>query len=212
MLRIFRNTSGFTLIELIVGMLIFSIGMTSILALLQSTINNSLYSRHEVVASNLLREQVELVKNVRNTNVRNFIPFDSAKFEWGATVFASWVYIVENNYNNTGTTIDQLSGNIMSSPVTLSGISLSPSGLEAQFAQARLYIDAKWRYTHDITSTGTFYASYVIITPLQFENNWTVKVEKDGKPQWYIIDARVIVDSRGYKEYDLKTIITDWKK
>jgi prepilin-type N-terminal cleavage/methylation domain-containing protein len=81
MLRILRNTSGFTLIELIVGMLIFSIGMTAILALLQSTINNSLYSRHEVVASNLLREQVELVKNVRNTNVRNFVPFDSAKFE-----------------------------------------------------------------------------------------------------------------------------------
>ena len=59
-----------------IGMLIFSIGLTGILALLHSTIQNSWSSRHEIQASNILREQVELVKNIRNSNVRSFLPFD----------------------------------------------------------------------------------------------------------------------------------------
>lgn len=60
-------------------MAIFGIGMTGILALLHTTIENSLYSRHEIVASDILREQIELVKNARNSNVRNFVPFDRLK-------------------------------------------------------------------------------------------------------------------------------------
>ena len=67
---------GFTLIELIIGMAIFAIGMTGILALLYGTIENSFISRHEIVASNLLREEVELVKNIRNTNVRSYVDWD----------------------------------------------------------------------------------------------------------------------------------------
>ena len=81
MILILNRTSGFTLIEIIVGMMIFSIGMTGILALLHSTINNSLYSRHEIIVANLLREEIELVKNMRNSNVREFLPFDRALVE-----------------------------------------------------------------------------------------------------------------------------------
>jgi prepilin-type N-terminal cleavage/methylation domain-containing protein len=77
--RSLSRTSGFTLIELIVGMLIFTIGMTGILAILHTTVQNSISSRQEIIASNLLREQVELIKNIRNTNTRNFIPFDRVR-------------------------------------------------------------------------------------------------------------------------------------
>ncbi len=79
--NLISNKKAFTLIELIVGMAIFSIGMTAILAILFSTINNSLYSRHEIVAANILREEVELVKNIRNSNIRNFVPFDRVRLE-----------------------------------------------------------------------------------------------------------------------------------
>ena len=37
--------------ELIVGMTIFAIGLTGILALLGNTITNSSYSRHEIVVA-----------------------------------------------------------------------------------------------------------------------------------------------------------------
>lgn len=102
MIRILTRTSGFTLVEVIVGMLIFSIGMSGILALLHTTINNSLYSRHEVVAANLLREQIELIKNIRNSNKRNFIPYESARFVGSTnTGLSNGYYIVENNYSSS---------------------------------------------------------------------------------------------------------------
>ncbi len=204
----------FTLIELIVGMLIFSVAMTAILALLHSTIENSLYSRHEIITSNLLREQIERVKNIRNSNIRNFIPFDTARVDWVASSsFHSWVYIIENDFVSDQVSIDPSNGNINQSPVFLKDVTLNYSpNPEIEFSRTQLNIDKDWRYTHN-SWTGTNYASYIIITPLGFDNNGTyMNVEKNTKPQWYILDARVIVKSREYKEYDLRTIITDWKK
>lgn len=71
-----HSQSGFTLIELIVGMTVFAIGLTAILGLLSNTISNSSYSRHEIVVAGLLREQMELVKNMRDTNLKNYVPWD----------------------------------------------------------------------------------------------------------------------------------------
>lgn len=205
---------GFTLIELIVGMLIFSIAMTAILALLHSTIENALYSRHEIIASNILREQIELVKNIRNSNVRNFIPFDTTHVDGVASSsFHSWTYIIEDDFTTKNTTINTSNGNIDASPVFLKDITLNYSPDPAiEFSRTQLNLDNNGRYTHR-TGTGTNYASYIIITPLWFDNNGNyIKVEKNSKPQWYLLDARVIVKAREYKEYDLRTIITDWKK
>ncbi len=71
------RTSGFTLIELLVGMTVFAIGLTGVYALLQTTMSNVSYSRNEIVVSGLLREQIDLVMNMRDTNQRNYIPWDS---------------------------------------------------------------------------------------------------------------------------------------
>ncbi len=68
---------GFTLIELIVGMTIFSIGLAGIYALLQTTMSSVRYSQDEIIISGLLREQIDLVNNIRDTNLRNYIPWDS---------------------------------------------------------------------------------------------------------------------------------------
>lgn len=185
MLRVLTRTSGFTLVELIVGMLIFSIGMTGILALLHSTINNSLYSRHEIVAGNLLREEVELVKNIRNSNVRNFIPYDSAVIDGStATGFASGTYIVEDNFAYSGVTIQSTDGKVLKMPIRLKPITLT-GDVANRFSLSRLYLDAQSRYTHTPTATGTFFASYIIISPIAFQDSAgnSITVEKDGKTQ-----------------------------
>ena len=185
MLRVLARTSGFTLIELIVGMLIFSIGMTAILALLHSTIDNALYSRHEIIVANLLREEIELVKNIRNSNVRNVIPFDSIRLIGSPlTTLASGSYIIENNYSHTGYDLDPSTGIIENMPITLSGIILPSSDAE-RFSLSALYLDREGRFTHTVTATGTVYASYITITPLQFSdgNATLVNVEKNGRTQ-----------------------------
>jgi len=109
--------------------------------------------------------------------------------------------------------------------VTLSGIALDDihetqeaSALMRKFDTTRLYLDDHKRYTHDITASGTALASYIIITPMQFEKDGAlVSITATGAdgltqvPQGYILDARVIVrDGAHYREYDAKSAITDW--
>lgn len=218
--QISHSRSWFTLVELIVGMTIFAIGLTGIYALFASTIGNATYSRHEIIVANLLREQMELIKNIRDTNVRNFLPWDTVFTEWTTSSrFNSGIYIVENDFSNPKIGIDS-SGSITTSPVYLKDITaqFSADFSDANhFNQSALFLDNQERYSHTVSWSGTPYASYMIITPIQFIDRagTVVKIENwsSPKPQWYTIDARVIVNSRGiYREYDAKTMITDWIK
>lgn len=74
--KIRHSRKGFTLIELLVGMTIFSVGITSIFLLLQQTMKSASISKNEIVVSNLLREQLELVRNQRDTNYKNYAKWD----------------------------------------------------------------------------------------------------------------------------------------
>lgn len=214
-----HSRSGFTLIELIVGMTIFSIGMTAILALLSTTIDTSTISRQEIIVSNLLREQVELIKNARNSNVRNFVPWDST-FTGGANPWylLPGSYIIENDYTSTGVVYTPGTNIIEKSPIYFDNVTSILGGttnIEWKFNAVKLYYDNAMRFTHKITGSGTAYASYVIISPLKVTwPLWMIEPKSlDGKNQWFIVDARVIAKSRTwYREYDLKTVITDWKK
>lgn len=209
----------FTLVELIVGMTIFAVWMTAILGLLHSTIDTAIMSRHEITASNILREQIELVKNTRNTNLRNYISWDSILLSGSiSTTLTGWIFIIENDYTTSWVILSPGSSMINMSPVYMADrtslISLSDTE-ESRFYKTRLYKDSENRFTHTETSTPTNYASYLIISPLSVPDADGVMLTpiKDTMPQWYILDARVITHSRmWYREYDLKTVITDWKK
>ncbi len=208
--------SWFTLVELIVGMTIFAVGMTAILGLLHSTIDTSIASRHEIVASNLLRENIELIKNARNTNVRSFVEWSKIRTEWVASSsLVGGTYTVENDFSSTWVLYDAV-WNIDQSPIYMKDKTIGfPADLEWRYNAARLYLDTHDRFTHRVTSTGTSYASYVMVSPLIIDNAGTNIEPKTPtwKNQWYILDARVITKLRsGYREYDLKTVITDWKK
>lgn len=198
-------------------MTIFAVAMTGILALLHSTISSSLVSRHEIIAANLAREQIELIRNARNTNIRNYTDWDRLRIgDDGSGFLTGWVFLIENDYTSSGTIYSTSDGNITNSPIKISSLSFFPGDtLETKFNTSQLYLDSLGRYTHSDTGSGTLYASYMIVSPLKFEASGTTIEPKDGasgRNQWYIIDARVIVKSRGYTEYDMKTIITDWKK
>ncbi len=83
-----HSRSGFTLVEAIVGMTVFAIGLTALFALLSTTVTSASYARHETVVAGLLREQMELVKNLRDTNLKNYIAWDTVFIENIAT--SSW--------------------------------------------------------------------------------------------------------------------------
>lgn len=136
------STSGFTLIELIIGMTIFSIGLTGIYALLHSTMSSVSYSRDEIVISGLLREQVDLVMNIRDTNLRNYIPWDSVHVDNSTqSIFSSGIYLIENDMSTTKTIINPTNGVIDKSPVKLIKIDSLPSIDNEKLEKTQLRMD-----------------------------------------------------------------------
>ena len=194
-------------------MTVFSIGLTGIYALLQSTISNVSYSRDEIVAAWLLSEQTNLVSNLRDTNVRNFITWDSLYLEppWTETVFSSGYYMIENNFSQSWILIDPTTGHIIKNNIKIVKLNSRPVNLEDKWNLTQLRIDDQGRYYHSQNQWSiTHYASYFIVTPLTVDG---VEIKKNNKNQWWIIDARVIVKRwLNVREYDAKTMITDWQK
>ena len=216
------TTSGFTLIELIIGMTIFSIGLAGIFALLQTTMSTVRYSRDEIVVSGLLREQIDLVMNMRDTNLRNYILWDSTRVENNSqSILAPGTYTIENNFWNEFVQINNTNGSIEKSPLKLIKIDTTTSFTtdEEKWNKTRLLYDTAWRYIHSglgITGTGTQFAAYIIISPLivnGIEVKKPLSPDPDAKNQGWIIDVRVLVKyNGGYREYDAKSMITDWQE
>lgn len=148
MTRFRYNTSGFTLIELLVGMVVFAIGLTGIYALLNTTLFSAGYSRDEVVVAGLLREQIELVENIRDTNLKNYIPWDSVRVESTTqTGFAPGVYTIENSFETGGLEFNPANdGTIAKSPIMLKRIDPATTPfdtIDKKFESTRLYLDAQ---------------------------------------------------------------------
>lgn len=115
----FRHSrSGFTLIELLIGMTIFSIAMTSIYLLLTSTMKSVSYSRNEIIVSNLLREQMELFRNVRDSNIASASAWNAWRIDDKGGTFTGKIVTIENNFSHTGTKFDN-DGKMIESPVKI---------------------------------------------------------------------------------------------
>ena len=59
---------AFTIIELMIAILVFTLGMLSAYMLVDSAMGAAINGRNEIIAANLSREQIELFKNMRDTN------------------------------------------------------------------------------------------------------------------------------------------------
>lgn len=67
-----KNNSGFTLIEILVVTVIAGMVFTTIYAFYASMIRVNVESRHEIVASNLAQEGVEIIRNRRDQNILRY--------------------------------------------------------------------------------------------------------------------------------------------
>jgi prepilin-type N-terminal cleavage/methylation domain-containing protein len=155
-MRNFSRHAGFTLVELLIGMTIFAIGLSAVYALLWSTLKNSTYSRHEIIAINLMREQIEMIKSGRDTAIKNFLPWDKSLIEKNGQMeqyLYSGTFIIEHTFISSGTEIDGVSGDIRSSPVRIVDIGDIPTDTGSLWQKSRLYLDDKGRYTYTITNT-----------------------------------------------------------
>jgi prepilin-type N-terminal cleavage/methylation domain-containing protein len=171
--RVSSSKKAFTIIELLVAIVVFALGLVAAYSLLQTATGVSMRSRDEIIGGNLLRERLELVKNVRDSNWIAMREWDSLRA--GVSVssedgtFCSvggtpadcrltpGYYLVENRFSDSD------------NPVRVYRLSSAPnkasilSEASAAVPKTRLCVDSKGRYGHDCSASNekTPFYSYV---------------------------------------------------
>lgn len=212
MINLSSSRRGFTVLELMVGIVIFTIGFLGAYLLVNSANNVSLRARDELIGANLMREQIELLKNLRDTNWLGFRTWDSLGLAMDPviptpTLEDNTYYTIENNFDsNKWIKIKKLPATFNADKTTvLDDIKSIPS-------LTRLCTDSLNRYTHNCTWDGTQktpFASFFRIEPLTTRNtvtNTDINVGNAHKIVVYFIST-----DKGYRVHTMSTIITNWK-
>lgn len=206
----FRNYKGFTVLELMVGIVVFTLGFLWAYLLVDSASNASIRSRDEIIGANIMREQIELIKNLRDTNWAQFRSWNSIELAKSPTELSKILqvnnfYIINNNFNT----------NKLIHIKKLSGISLAKDIITQEFqknnSSIRLCIDNLGRYTYDCANGNkkTNFASFIFVEPLITNNTQTdtsIPVERGYKVEVFFVSF-----NKWYRITSMNTIITDWK-
>lgn len=209
------NRGWFTIIELLVAILIFTIWWLSAYLLVYSAISSSIKSRNEIVAANLARQNIEIISNLRDTNwLRNLtwnrfdpsiVSFDASSWEY----LTWWYYKVENIYVsdsswNPSVKLTKLPNDFDPNPTKV--IHPANSSYDTQ-----LCLDSKNRYTYDCSAsnTKTIFYSFLQVEPLKTKNSWWDQVDVNGA---MLLKSIVINTWKWINTHSINTIITDWRK
>lgn len=65
-----KQKSGFTLLEVLIAIFILTLGLVTVLGLMSYNIKQGSGTMNEVIAGNLAREGIEVVRNIRDTNLK----------------------------------------------------------------------------------------------------------------------------------------------
>jgi len=177
---------AFSIIEVMIGIFIFSLWLVAIYALLISSLSLSEYNKNAIIASQLAVEQIEIVRNIRDTNYKTLRGWDS--IPWSSS-FSQWYYIVENDFSWNQIQITEIWSFVEGRDKL--------SDMDAY----RLCMNDNGVYTFDCTSsnnTQTPFYRYLFI-----EEIWDSTLRLKSKVIWY---------SRWYHDYDITTLMTDWRR
>ena len=94
-----QNQKGFGLLEVIISMLIVSIGLVGILSLASMSLKGSSLSRDRLIASGLAQEGIEIVRDVRKSNV------NWSDWEWYGLIATSTSQSYRVQYDGADLTI-----------------------------------------------------------------------------------------------------------
>lgn len=206
------NRDGFTILELMVGIIVFTLGFLGAYLLVDSAGGASIRSRDEIIGANIMREQIELIKNLRDSNWIQFRTWNSTELakpiiETDTTFQADSYYTIMNNFTSTKTIELKRLADISSDKWMI----INDMQRATPASQIRLCIDSLGRYVHDCTGTNrkTNYASFLQIEPLKTKN--TITNTQISVDRAYKITVFFASLSKGYRLTNMSTIVTDWK-
>ena len=203
-----KNKKAFSIIEILVWIFIFSLWIASVYAIINSTLRVNDYNKNYIIASNLAREQIEQVRNIRDSNYKKIQKFDQINpwnNEYNDVFEYDKKYKIENNYSNSASFsiyVDDITDWFDEWVAKLNNTSM---------LSYNLCLDDRNRYVYDCTWTNTrtkFY-KYISVEKVVTKNDdWTDKEIEDA----LLITSKVIWYIKWYHEFEVKSIIADWKR
>ena len=194
-----QNIAWFSIIEVLIGIFIFTLGLISIYMIMVSSLQLNDYNKNQIIASNLAREQIELMRNVRDSNYKTLHAWDS--IPGGVNKFSTWSYYkIANNFGGWvhPVTIDLFwSDPTWVNPIPEGQSELAPTWWMVDY---RLCLDTDNRYVFCPSSETTPFYRYIKIEDISWVDNA------------FKVISKVIWYKRGYHELQIDTILADWKR
>lgn len=205
------NNKWFSIIEIIVWIFIFSLWLSAIYLIIVSSLNLNEYNKNQIIASNLAREWVELVQNLRDSNYKNLHNWDSLNPN------LEWNYNDENNLMQSGSYYK----------VELDPQALFPAFsvkiekiqdfwewkafLSSKMQDYELCIDENYKYTYNCSGQNkrSWFYRYVKFEELKYiDEDWNEQIVANS----FKLISKVIWYKRWYHEINFSTILADYKK
>ena len=201
-MKIKNNISWFSIIEVMIAIFIFAMTMASIFMVISSSINLNNLNKNSLIASNLAREWIEIVRNIRDTNYKTYHKYNwlaNAENEFGIdNFFKIWSYYkIENNYqdNKYNFKIDEIID-----------FAEWKSEINWKMQNYKLYLDTENRYTYEsYWNNNTIFYRYIYFDNL-IDDNWNI-IDNAMK-----LKSKVIWYSKWYHDFEIETIITDFNR
>ena len=199
------NISWFSIIEVMISIFIFSMGMASIFMVISSSININNLNKNQIIASNLAREEIELIKNIRDSNYEtfhkwNWIPNNDwiNKYDLDKFFIIGKDYKIENDFSSANY------------PFKIEEITYLKEWKTHiwnwDMDNYRLYIDSDNHYTYEsIWNKKTIFYRYLKIEELK---NWAWNIINDTMK----VKSKVIWYSKWYHEFEINTILADFNR
>lgn len=191
-----KNNLWFSIIEVLIWIFIFTLWLISVYALLTTTINLNEYSKNSIIASNLAREWIESVRNLRDNNYKDLYKWNKLPWNNFNDVFLTWVYYkVENNLSNPWENITF---------EVINDFWEWKNELNWKMSNYNLCLNSENIYTYDCISqnTPTYFYRYIIFNDIF---DWNNKIEDSLK-----VTSKVIWYKNWYHEIQLDSVISDF--
>ncbi len=203
-----NNKKAFSIIEVLIGIFIFSLWMVGVYAIISSTLRVNDYNENYIIASNLSRWQLEMVRNIRDSNYIILKPYNLKNPNWTSFLdsdkFEFWKkYIINNDYSNTA---------LFPIKVTeLTDFWEWLSEISWKMLNYKLCLDSNNRYTYDcvtVWNKETNFYKYISVEEVKYSSWWVVETIANS----FLLKSKVIWFKKWYHEFEIKSIITDWKR
>lgn len=198
--------SWFSIIEVMIAIFIFAMWMASIFMLIQSSLNLNHLNKNHIIASNLAREWIEIVRNIRDYNYETYHKYNWIPNSWNNydsdNYFQTWTYYkVENDFSNPNYPfiLDKSWNQSFSSDP-------KQDFKDWDFDNYKLYLNSDNKYTYkSFWTDNTIFYRFIYFDDL-LDDSW------NPIPDTMKLRSKVIWNSKWYHEFEIDTVLADFNR